>query len=79
MLTGRGAIIDRMVRAKCGTYKEFCLKYRVRKISLESAIYRNIVNESVIRALERAYGGDYSWLEKEDGRCTQSTRLKLKN
>ena len=74
MLTGKGAIIDRMVRAKCLTYCEFCLKYGVRKQSLERAIYQNLVNGEVIKAIERAYGGDFSWLEKEDGRCTISTK-----
>lgn len=79
MLTGKGAIIDRMVRAAGFSPSRFCEAFGLKKKTLDQAIYHNIVTEQLVAAIEKVYGGDYSWLIKEDGRCTRSTRQRRKN
>ena len=79
MLTGKGAIIDRMVRAAGFTPIGFCKKTGVKKRTLDQALYQGFVTEDLVRAIESVYGSDYSWLIKEDGRCTTSIYRRRKN
>lgn len=79
MLTGKGAIIDRMVRAAGFTMEGFCKKTGIKKRTLDQALYQGFVTDDLVRAIESVYGSDYSWLVKEDGRCTISTWRKPKN
>ena len=79
MLTGKGAIIERMVRAAGFTPTSFCKAKGLKKKTLDQAVYMNVVTEDLVEALESVYGGDYSWLIKEDGRCTKSTKRRRTN
>ena len=79
MLTGKGAIIERMVAVSGLSRAAFCKKHGITSQELTQAVRKNIVSKNVIRAIEEEYGSDYSWLEKEDGRCTKSTKRRLTN
>lgn len=68
MLRQSGEILDAIIKSEGIAYKDFAKLIGVSPNIIRFAIHRNVISDTLVQALNKHYGVDFSYLQKEDWR-----------